>query len=72
MLSTRTVRGVKSTILTAMVLAGGTVFTSCGIVDVRHNLIAGTQAFVKGYTTDLWVALFPPADAFVNLGAEDE
>ena len=72
MLSIRAARRMKITMLTAIVAVGGTVFTSCGIVDLRHNLIAGTQAFVKGYTTDLWEALVPPADELINIGGGED
>lgn len=72
MLTIRAGRRMKTTMLTAIVVAGGTVFTSCGVVDLRHNLIAGTQSFVKDYTIDLWEALIPPADELINLGGAED
>ncbi len=45
------------------VLTAGMVYSSaCSAVDLRYNLVAGTQSFVKGYTTDLLEALFPAAE----------
>jgi hypothetical protein len=58
-------------LLAALATAGGTVFSSCGWADIRHNIIAGTETFIRGYTADLWDALLPSAEDLVNLGAED-
>lgn len=53
------VRRIKKTALVS--LAAGMAYVSiCSLTDVRHNLIAGTQAFIKGYATDLWEVLVPP------------
>ncbi len=68
MMNMRKLRGRKVRLLTAMALGGGMAFASCSAVDIRHNLVAGTQSFVQDYTADLWAALFPPADEIVNLG----
>ena len=55
------VRKVKVSLLVAF--AGGAAFASaCSAVDIRHNVIAGTQSFVKSWVTDLWGVLVPPAD----------
>jgi len=40
--------------------------SACTVGDIRHNVINGTLAFVKGYTGDLWEALVPPADELVG------
>ena len=39
---------------------------ACTVGDVRHNVVNGTLSFVKGYTSDLWEALIPPADQLVG------
>lgn len=36
----------------AMMLAGGSLFTSCGLSDIKDNLIAGSLAGVKSFATD--------------------
>ena len=41
--------------------------SACSLGDLRLNLVNGTLAFVKGYTTDMWEALIPAADDLVNL-----
>ena len=64
-------RRMKMTLLAALAAAGGTMFSSCGWADIRNNFIAGTEAFVRSYTTDLWMALLPSADDLVNFDAED-
>ena len=62
------VRKIKVTLLVAF--AGGAAYASaCSAVDVRHNLIAGTQSFVKSWVTDLWEAIVPPAG---DLFGDDE
>ena len=36
-------------------------------------VIGGTMSFVKGYTSDLWAALFPSADVIIHgRGADEE
>ena len=40
--------------------------TACTAGDVRHNIANGTLSFVAGYTSDVWAALFPPADEVVG------
>jgi|GEM_PF-2051463 len=72
MISTRLLRRAKLAAL-ATFLAGGTVLGSaCTAADMRHNILAGTQAFVRGYTTELWVALVPPAEDLINLAEEED
>jgi hypothetical protein len=39
---------------------------ACTVGDVRHNVVNGTLSSVKGYTSDLWEALIPPADQLVG------
>ncbi len=62
-------RRMKAALLTVSVMAGGTMFSSCGVVDVRHNVLAGTQAFVKAYTTSVWNALVPAPGPYLSFGA---
>lgn len=65
------IRKLKIGVLAA--LAAGTAYSSaCTMQDVRHNIIGGTLSFVKGYTSDLWAALLPPADVVINLHGDDE
>jgi len=45
---------------------GMTYGAACTVGDVRHNVVNGTLSFVKGYTSDLWEALIPPADQLVG------
>lgn len=66
MLANRNTQRTKVRILGALTLASGMVFSSCSMVDVRHNLVAGTMSFVKGYTTNLWEALLPAAEDLVG------
>ena len=62
----RKIRVALLGVATAGVLLG----SACSAVDVRQNLVAGTQAFIKGYTTDLWEAIIPPPDELLNLDDE--
>ena len=58
-------RGMKAVLLA--MFAGGTLLgTSCGWVDVRHNVVAGALSFVKGYTADTLAVWIPPAGTFVG------
>ena len=54
-------RKVKVAALT-MATIGMLYSSPCTVGDIGHNVINGTLSFVKGYTTDLWEALVPPAD----------
>jgi len=65
------VRKVKKAVLTTLVTGGMLLGWSCGWNDVGYNVLAGTQAFVKAYTTDLWEALIPAADELVNFDAAE-
>ncbi|UCE58966.1 MAG: hypothetical protein JSU63_16175 [Phycisphaerales bacterium] len=71
MINTRLLRKAKATVLTAFVTGGMLLGWSCGWSDLRYNFVAGTQAFVKGYTTDLWEAVFPAPEDLINFGAEE-
>ena len=43
--------------------AGVVLASACSLTDVRHNVVAGTQSFIRAYATDLWEALIPaPAE----------
>ena len=48
------------------ILTVGVAFSSfCSAVDVRHNAVAGTMNFVKGWVGDLWGVVIPaPGDLF--------
>lgn len=59
----RKIRRIKVAAL-SMAAFGMMYSSACTIGDVGHNLVNGTLAFVKGYTTDLWEAVVPPADSF--------
>lgn len=60
MLQTRFVHRIKAVLLTTMVVAGGTMFTSCGILDLRNTVIAGTQTFLQNYVAGFLTTLIPP------------
>ena len=53
MLMARVVRRARLAVLTVCVVAGSTV-CSCGLTDIRDNLIAGALAGIKGAATT-WV-----------------
>jgi hypothetical protein len=50
----RKVCKVKLSLLTTLAITGGTLFTSCGLTDLKDNLIAGALAGVKNAATN-WV-----------------
>ena len=53
-------------------LAAGAVFASaCTAADIKHNLVAGTQSFIRSYAADLLEALIPSPEELIG-GAEDE
>ncbi|MFQ5461369.1 MAG: hypothetical protein ACE5E5_01945 [Phycisphaerae bacterium] len=62
----RIAKAVKMTVLSSLTV--GMLFASvCSAADVRKNLAAGTQSFIKNYTIDIFEALVPPAsDVFGN------
>ncbi len=70
MFAHRNARRARVRILGIITLAGGTVFSSCTVADVRHNLVAGTMSFIEDYTADVWGALLPPPEALV--GSDEE
>ena len=45
--------------LASMVLASSTVFGSCGLTDIRDNLIGGSLDAVRGAAGDLIGAFLP-------------
>jgi len=56
---TRLVRSTKLGLMAAT-LAAGTVFgASCGLSDIKDNLVAGSLNFVKSYTADAWDLIIP-------------
>ena len=67
----KTLPRTKRAMMLALAVACGTV-SACdfGLRDIRHNVVAGTAGFVKGYTTDFWYAVFPEWDDLLT-GAED-
>ncbi len=59
------IRKVKMALLAAV--SGGTVLASaCTWTDVKHNVVGGTNSFIKSYTADFWEALIPAASDFFN------
>ena len=60
------VRKAKLAAMTALLGGGMLLGSACSLTDFQANFVAGTQAFVKGYTTDLFEALFPPADELIT------
>ena len=65
------VRKIKVALM-GVATAGVLFGSACSAVDIRQNFVAGTQAFIKGYTTDLWEAVFPSAEELVSFGGTDE
>jgi hypothetical protein len=51
----------------SMVAVGMLYGSACTWGDLRLNLVNGTLSFVKGYTTDLWEAVFPVPDEFIGV-----
>ena len=45
---------VKLAVLTTFAVTGGAMFTSCGLSDIRDNLIAGALGAVEGAAAN-WV-----------------
>jgi len=66
MLNRHFARKAKPALGVAMALAGGTLFTSCGLTDVRDNLIAGVLAGVKGSATTWVDGLLPDFNEFIE------
>ena len=62
----RCVRKTKMALFMAFALAGGTVFTSCTMTDVKDNLIAGSLAAVRGAATNWIGSLFVDFTEFVQ------
>lgn len=55
----------KAVVLSAGMIAGSTFFFSCGLTDIRKNIVAGTLDFVSDYTADIWTGVAPtPPDLF--------
>ena len=67
----RLARWTRVTLLAAMSATSGAVYDGCGFADIPQNFVAGTQAFVKGYTTSFWNALFPSPEELLNLGDDE-
>lgn len=66
----RMIQRVKATLLVTVVATGGTLFSSCGLVDLRQSAVAGTQAFAQGYVAAFWNSIVPAADTLV--GTDDD
>jgi len=49
---------VKLAVL-SMVTVGMVYASACTVGDLGYNVVSGTLAFVKGYTTDVWEAVLP-------------
>jgi len=60
-MSKRFVKKVKLTLVATMMLGSGTLFTSCGLADVKDNLVAGALSAVKG-SAATWVDDLIPDD----------
>lgn len=59
------IRKIKVAAL-SMAALGMMYSAACTVGDIRLNAVNGTLSFVKGYTSDLWEALVPPADQLVG------
>ena len=59
------IRKIKVAVLSTVVF-GALYGSACTLGDFRLNMVNGTLSFVKGYTSDLWEALVPPADGLVG------
>ena len=66
MMSRRIARKAKLTLVAAMALVGGTVFTSCGLTDIRDNLISGALSGVKGAASNWIDGLLPDFNEFIE------
>lgn len=51
----------KLIVMASTAAAGGTLLSSCGVTDLKHNAIAGGMAFVKAWTQSLFTELLPTA-----------
>lgn len=60
-------RGLKMALLAGGV-SGMVWSSSCSVVDIKHNLVAGTQSFVRSYATGLLEALLPAPEALIGGG----
>jgi hypothetical protein len=63
-----TVSRVKIVVMIAAAFAGGTAYTSCGMSDIRDNLVAGTLTYVKSATTEMWTSSLPKWSDIVKQG----
>lgn len=57
---------MKLAVLTTMVAASGTVFSSCSLADVKKSLYAGTLNFINGYATTFWTTVVPPPSEYLG------
>ena len=67
----RMIQRIKATLLVTVAAAGGTMFSSCGLTDVRNSVLAGTQIFTQGYVVDLFAAYVPSAASLVDADDDD-
>ena len=55
----------KLAIVTGLMLAGSTLFASCGWTDIRKNVVMGGLDFVHAYSESVLSGLAPtPPDVF--------
>lgn len=65
MIKLRFLHRAKLAAMTAL-LAGGTLFTSCGLTDIRDNLVAGALSGVKGAASGWVDGLIPDFNEFIE------
>jgi hypothetical protein len=59
MLTLPPMKRVKLAVLAALITANGTVLATCGLTDLKKNIIKGTLDFVSAYTQDVWDGITP-------------
>lgn len=65
MSQSRLLRRIRTGLLTVC-MAGGTLFSSCGLGDIKDNLIAGALSGVKN-SASIWVdGLIPDFNEFIE------
>lgn len=62
----RMIQRIKATLLVTVAATGGTMFSACGIADLRQSAIAGTQAFAQGYVVDFLASVVPSAASLLD------
>ncbi len=65
MLNSSRIMRIKLALLTAAALSGSTLFASCGLTDIRKNIVEGSLDFVEFYTEAILTGAAPtPPDVF--------